>query len=270
MPKFTVDDLKKIKLEQAERLGFLDKTYLLTCGGTGCHATGSLKVMAAIREELESRELQDKVEIVETGCNGFCAVGPLMVVQPGDIFYQKIKLKDIPKIIDEHLVNGKPVETLMYKDPVRNKGLINPESIDDYISRDGYLGAAKALLEMNPEDIIEQMKVSGLRGRGGAGFPTGIKWLFASQSKSDIKYVLCNADEGDPGAFMDRSILEADPHAVLEGMVIAAKAINATKGYIYAGTEYPVGRQTVADRHRQAKERGLLGEDILGSGFNFD
>jgi (2Fe-2S) ferredoxin len=172
MPKFTVDDLKKIKLEQAERLGFLDKTYLLTCGGTGCHATGSLKVMAAIREELESRELQDKVEIVETGCNGFCAVGPLMVVQPGDIFYQKIKLKDIPKIIDEHLVNGKPVETLMYKDPatkkripklhdipffanqepiaLRNKGLINPESIDDYISRDGYLGAAKALTGMTP------------------------------------------------------------------------------------------------------------------------
>ncbi len=292
MPKFTVDDLKRIKLEQAERLGFLDKTYLLTCGGTGCHATGSIKVMAAMQNALEEKGLQDKVEIVETGCNGFCAVGPLMVVQPGDIFYQKIQLDDIPKIVDEHLVNGKPVEKLLYKDPVgkaripklhdipffanqhpialRNKGLINPESINDYIARDGYLGAAKALLEMSPEDIIEQMKISGLRGRGGAGFPTGVKWYFASQSRSDVKYVLCNADEGDPGAFMDRSILEADPHAVVEGMVIAARAINATKGYVYARTEYPLAIKRLQIAIDAAKARGLLGQDILGSGFDFD
>ena len=262
MPKFSVDDLRKIKEQGAKRTAFLDKTYLMVCGGTGCHATGSLKVIEALKRELDDRQLTDKIEIVETGCNGFCAMGPIMVVHPGNIFYQKIKLDDIPKIVEQHLINGKPFERNLYKDPatqkiipslddipffshqkpvaLKNKGLINPESINDYISRDGYLGAAKALLDMQPIDIINEMKTSGLRGRGGAGFPTGVKWDFASQSQSDIKYVLCNADEGDPGAFMDRSILEADPHAVVEGMIIAAKAINATKGYVYARTEYPL------------------------------
>ncbi len=292
MPKFTVDDLKAIKEQHGARLAFQDKTYLLICGGTGCHATGSLKVMDVLQKELDEKGLHDKVEIVETGCNGFCAVGPLMVVHPGDIFYQKIKLDDIPKIVQEHLIDGTPVKKLLYKDPVskklipnqsdipffahqepralRNKGLIDPESIDDYIARDGYLGTARALLEMQPEEIVEQMKISGLRGRGGAGFPAGIKWDFARQSVSDIKYVLCNADEGDPGAFMDRSILEADPHAVVEGMVIAAKAINATKGYVYARTEYPLAIKRLQMAIDAAKERGLLGEDILGSGFSFD
>ncbi|MGD9188223.1 MAG: NAD(P)H-dependent oxidoreductase subunit E, partial [Desulfobacteraceae bacterium] len=282
MPKFTVDDLKSIKKQRTARTNFEDKTYLLICGGTGCHATGSIKVMDVLQKELTAKGLQEKVEIVETGCNGFCAVGPLMVVKPGDIFYQKIKLDDIPKIVDEHLVNGKPVKKLLYKDPaskeiiatlsdipffahqqpvsLRNKGVINPESIDDYIARDGYLGAARALNEMTPEEIIEQMKISGLRGRGGAGFPTGVKWYFASQSQSDVKYVLCNADEGDPGAFMDRSILEADPHAVVEGMIIAARAINATKGYVYARTEYPLAIKRLQMAIDAAKERGLLGE----------
>jgi NADH-quinone oxidoreductase subunit F/NAD(P)H dehydrogenase (quinone)/NADP-reducing hydrogenase subunit HndC len=292
MQKFSVDDLKRIKEERAARTAFSDKTYLLICGGTGCHATGSIKVIDVLQQELNDKGLQEKVEIIETGCNGFCAMGPIMVVHPGDIFYQKIKLDDIPKIVEEHLVKGSPVKKYLYKDPVtkevipsiddipffshqqavslRNKGLINPESMDDYIARDGYLGAAKALLEMTPEQIIEEMKISGLRGRGGAGFPTGLKWQFASQSQGDIKYVLCNADEGDPGAFMDRSILEADPHAVVEGMVVAAKAINATKGYVYARTEYPLAIKRLQMAINDAKAHGLLGEDILGSGFSFD
>lgn len=292
MPKFTLDDLKAIKEKHADRLAFKDKTYLLICGGTGCHATGSIKVKDALEQEIAARQLQEKVEVVETGCNGFCAMGPIMVVHPGDIFYQKIQVEDIPAIIDQHLINGKPVEKLLYKDPttkkaipaqteipffanqmpraLRNKGLIDPESIDDYIARDGYRGATKALLEMTPEEIIAEMKTSGLRGRGGAGFPTGVKWDFASKSPGNVKYVLCNADEGDPGAFMDRSILEADPHAVVEGMVIAARAINATKGYVYARTEYPLAIKRLQIAIDSAKERGLLGKDILGSGFDFE
>jgi NADH-quinone oxidoreductase subunit F/NAD(P)H dehydrogenase (quinone)/NADP-reducing hydrogenase subunit HndC len=292
MSKFTVDDLKSLKAARAERLAFRDKTYLLICGGTGCHATGSLKVKDALDEEITAKGLQDKVEVIETGCNGFCAMGPLMVVHPGDIFYQKIKTDDIPAIVQDHLIGGKPVQKLLYKDPIgkkviaeqthipffanqlpralRNKGLIDPESIEDYIGLDGYMGAHRALLEMEPAQIIEQMKISGLRGRGGAGFPTGLKWDFASKSQGDVKYVLCNADEGDPGAFMDRSILEADPHAVLEGMIIAAKAINAHKGYIYARTEYPLAVKRLQIAIEQATERGLLGQDILGSGFDFD
>jgi NADH:ubiquinone oxidoreductase subunit F (NADH-binding)/(2Fe-2S) ferredoxin/Pyruvate/2-oxoacid:ferredoxin oxidoreductase delta subunit len=292
MPKFTVDDLKAIKAKNADRLAFRDKTYLLICGGTGCHATGSLKVRDALIDELAAKQLQEKVEVIETGCNGFCAMGPLMVVHPGDIFYQKMTVEDIPHIVQDHLIDGKIVEKLLYKDPktkkpiptqtempffahqmpraLRNKGLIDPESIDDYIARDGYLGAARALLEMTPEGIVEQMLKSGMRGRGGAGFPTGVKWDFARKSQGDIKYVLCNADEGDPGAFMDRSILEADPHSVLEGMIIAAKAINARKGYIYARTEYPLAITRLQIAIAQAKERGLLGDDILGSGFGFD
>ncbi len=292
MPNFSVEDLKKIKAAHADRLAFADKTYLLICGGTGCHATGSLRVKDALEQELAKNALQERVEIVETGCNGFCAVGPLMVVQPGDIFYQKIKLTDIPNIVEKHLVGGKPVQELLYKDPgtkqriarlgdipffahqqpvaLRNKGLIDPQCLQDYIARDGYLGAAKALLEMEPDQIIEQMKISGLRGRGGAGFPTGVKWDFASQSRGDVKYVLCNADEGDPGAFMDRSILEADPHAVVEGMIIAARAINAIQGYVYARTEYPLAIKRLQLAIDAARENGLLGVNILGSGFDFD
>ena len=292
MARLTVEDLKKIKEQNLDRLNFKEKTYLLICGGTGCHATGSLKVKDALLKEIEAKALNEKVDVVETGCNGFCAMGPIMVVHPGNTFYQKISPDDIPDIVEKHLVNGQVVEKLLYKDPVtkkpiqdqtdipffanqmpralRNKGLINPEAIEDYIARDGYLGAAKALSEMTPEQIVSEMKISGLRGRGGAGFPTGVKWDFASKSPGDIKYVLCNADEGDPGAFMDRSILEADPHAVVEGMIIAAKAINAHQGYVYARTEYPLAIKRLQLAINQAKEFGLLGKDILGSGFDFD
>ncbi|MEJ2641746.1 MAG: NADH-quinone oxidoreductase subunit NuoF [Desulfosarcinaceae bacterium] len=292
MGRMTVAELEKIKTQNADRMAFKDKTYLLLCGGTGCHATGSLKVKDALLDELEKAGLRSTVDVVETGCNGFCAMGPIMVVHPGDTFYQKLKVEDMAELVDSHLVKGKPVERLLYKDPagkaripiqsdipffahqmpraLRNKGLIDPEKIDDYIARDGYRGAAKALLEMRPDDIIEEMKTSGMRGRGGAGFPTGVKWAFAKASAGDLKYVLCNADEGDPGAFMDRSILEADPHAVLEGMLIAARAINARKGYIYARTEYPLAIKRLQIAIDQATEYGLLGSNIFGSGFDFE
>ncbi|GBC59566.1 NADH dehydrogenase [Desulfonema ishimotonii] len=292
MAKLTIEDLKEIKKKKAGEIDSPNVRHLLICGGTGCHATGSIAVKDVLNQEIEKRGLGEKIKVVETGCNGFCAMGPLMVVHPDGTFYQKLKADDIPKVIEEHLINGKPVEKLLYKDPaskkriplqndipffahqmpraLRNKGLIDPESIDDYIARDGYQGVHKALTEMTPEQVIEQMKISGLRGRGGAGFPTGMKWDFASKSPGDVKYVLCNADEGDPGAFMDRSILEADPHAVLEGMVIAARAIGATQGYIYARTEYPLAIKRLEIAIRQAKEYGLLGQDIFGTGIDFD
>mmetsp|Transcript_1526 Transcript_1526/g.1042 ORF Transcript_1526/g.1042 Transcript_1526/m.1042 type:complete len:616 (+) Transcript_1526:389-2236(+) len=292
MGKLTVESLKKIREDAAKSIAFEDKTYLLICGGTGCHATGSIAVKEALEKEITARKLDDEVKVVETGCNGFCAMGPLLVVQPGGIFYQKLSVEDMPNLVEEQLINKKPVEKLLYKDHVskeiipsqndipffgnqmpralRNKGMINPESINDYIARDGYMGAAKALFELSPEDVIKEMKISGLRGRGGAGFPTGLKWEFARNSLGDTKYVLCNADEGDPGAFMDRSILEADPNAVLEGMIIAANAINSHKGYIYCRTEYPLAITRLEIAIKQAKEYGLLGKDILGSGFDFD
>jgi NADH:ubiquinone oxidoreductase subunit F (NADH-binding)/(2Fe-2S) ferredoxin/NAD-dependent dihydropyrimidine dehydrogenase PreA subunit len=292
MDKLTPADLERIKASQEERLAFRDKTYLLICGGTGCHATGSIRVKDALVTAIDEKGLGTSVQVIETGCNGFCAMGPILVVHPGDIFYQKLTVEDIPELVESHLINGNPVERLLYKDPVskakiaaqtqipffanqmpralRNKGLINPESIDAYIGRDGYFGATKALFEMSPQAIIEEMKISGIRGRGGAGFPTGVKWDFASKSAGTVKYVLCNADEGDPGAFMDRSILEADPHAVVEGMIIAAKAIDAHRGYIYARTEYPLAIKRLGIAIEQAKAYGLLGDNILGSGFSFD
>lgn len=291
MARMSIADLGKLREKYADRLAFKDKTYLLICGGTGCHATGSIKVKDVLEAEIAANNLTEKVEVVETGCNGFCAMGPIMVVHPGDIFYQKIKVEDVPDIVKQHLIDGKPLERLFYKDPntkkriecqndipffahqqprsLRNKGLIDPESLDDYIARDGYQGAAIALLEMSSDEIIAEMKTSGLRGRGGAGFPAGVKWEFAKASPSDVKYVLCNADEGDPGAFMDRSILEADPHAVLEGMIIAAKAIDANQGYIYARTEYPLAIKRLGLAIETATERGLLGDNILNSGFDF-
>ena len=292
MAKLTTQDLEGIRNAQKDRLAFKDKTYLLLCGGTGCHATGAIRVKDALVAAIAEKGLTDKVQVIETGCNGFCALGPLLVVHPGDIFYEKLAVDDMPELVESHLINGKPVERLLYKDPVskakiaaqtkipffahqmpralRNKGLIDPESIDEYIGRDGYIGVAKALFDMTPQQIIQEMKISGMRGRGGAGFPTGVKWDFASQSADPVKYVLCNADEGDPGAFMDRSILEADPHAVLEGMIIAAKAIDAHKGYIYARTEYPLAIKRLGLAIEQAKEYGLLGDNILGSELCFD
>jgi NADH-quinone oxidoreductase subunit F len=268
------------------------RSHLLLCGGTGCHASGSIAVKKALLAELETRGLAGEIKLVETGCNGFCAMGPIMVVYPEGVIYMLIKPADIPELVEEHLVKGRILERLLYREPVteaiiptmqdipffalqnirvlRNRGLIDPEKIDEYIARDGYAGMAKALTEMTPEQIVQEVLDSGLRGRGGAGFPTGLKWKFAAASPGDIKYVLCNADEGDPGAFMDRSVLEADPHAVLEGMVIAAKAIGAREGYIYCRAEYPLAIQRLKIAIDQAKEYGLLGQDILGTGFDFD
>ncbi len=291
MERFTVEALQAAREDAAAVLNNPDVIQLMVCGGTGCHATGSIAVIDRLREEIAARDMNDKVRVVETGCNGFCAAGPIMVVHPGDIFYQRLKADDVPDIIETHIINGQPVDKHFFKDPIskkkipaqseipffahqmpralRNKGLIDPESIDDYIGRDGYQATAKALLEMRPEAIVEEVKASGLRGRGGAGFPAGMKWQFCQASPEAVKYVLCNADEGDPGAFMDRSILEADPHAVLEGMIIAAKAINAHQGYVYARTEYPLAIRRLGIAIEQATERGLLGDDILGSGFDF-
>ncbi|NQU15770.1 MAG: NADH-quinone oxidoreductase subunit NuoF [Desulfobacteraceae bacterium] len=305
MPKLNVQDLEAIRkkgrvamaLRRAEALDDLspderDKKHLLICGGTGCHATGSIKVIEALREEIAKKGLLDKCSVIETGCNGFCAQGPVMVVQPDGIFYEKLKVDDASEIVEEHLFNGRFIERLMFVDPatkkpiprlgdipffaeqelvvLRNKGIVDPEVIDDYIAVDGYLGAAKALLEMTSEAIVTELKISGLRGRGGAGFPTGLKWEFASKSPGDVKYVLCNADEGDPGAFMDRSVLEADPHAVVEGMIVAAKAIGAHYGYVYCRAEYPLAVKRLGIAISRAREYGLLGEDILGSGYDFD
>jgi len=292
MPKLIISELNKVREKRLAELSVPGLIQILICGGTGCHATGSIKVKDVLIEEINKRELSKTVHVVETGCNGFCALGPLLVVQPGGIFYVKLKPEDIPEFVEEQIINNNPVERLLFKDPstkkriakqadiaffanqmpraLRNKGLIDPENIDDYIARDGYKGILKVLKEMNSEEIVDQMMKSGLRGRGGAGFPTGMKWKFASQSKGDTKYVLCNADEGDPGAFMDRSILEADPHCVLEGMCIAAKAIHAKKGYIYCRTEYQLAIKRLEIAIKQAKDYGLLGKNILDTGFDFD
>lgn len=268
------------------------RANVMMCAGTGCVACGALKIKDALKAELKVRNLENEIQIVLTGCNGFCANGPIMAVYPDGIFYQKLKPEDIPFLVEEHLLKGRPVESLMYKDlekktavpamkdipffnlqvlrALRNKGMIDPEKIEDYIARDGYQAAAKALLHMTSEEIVKEIKDSGIRGRGGAGFPTGLKWEFCSKVKSDIKYILCNGDEGDPGAFMDRSVMEADPHVVLEGMIIGAKAIGATMGYIYVRAEYPLAVKRLQIAIDQAKETGLLGENILDSGFNLN
>ena len=268
------------------------RSHLLLCGGTGCHASGSLEVKKALIAELEKRGLSDEIKLVETGCNGFCAMGPIMVVYPEGIIYMMVKSADVPELVEEHLVKGRVLQRLLYREPVtegiiptmqeipffalqdlrvlRNRGLIDPEKIEEYIARDGYAGMAKAMTEMTSDQIIKDVLDSGLRGRGGAGFPTGMKWKFAAASPGEVKYVLCNADEGDPGAFMDRSVLEADPHAVLEGMVIAAKAIGSHQGYIYCRAEYPLAIRRLNIAIDQARECGLLGKDILGTGFDFN
>ncbi len=268
------------------------RTQLMLCSGTGCHANHTLAFRDALRNELERHSLADEIRIIETGCNGFCAVGPVMLVQPEGIFYQRLTPDIAASLVEEHFLKGRPLQKLLYVEPgtkktiprmddipffanqmfwvMRNKGVIDPERIDEYIARDGYFGASKALMQMTPEQVIEEVKISGLRGRGGAGFPTGLKWEFARKSPGAVKYVLCNADEGDPGAFMDRSVLEADPHAVLEGMIIAAKAIDAHHGYIYVRTEYPLAVKRLGIAIQQARAYGLLGKDILGTGFDFD
>jgi len=252
------------------------RSDLLLCGGTGCHASGSQEVKDVLKRELARRKLEHEIRIIETGCNGFCAQGPIMIVQPENIFYQKLTKEDIPHLVEEHFLKGRPVKRLFYTEPasaetiptlddipfyakqklivLKNRGAIDPESIDEYIARDGYIAASKALLEMTPAEIIREVKTSGLRGRGGAGFPTGTKWEFANKSQGEIKYVLCNADEGDPGAFMDRSVLEADPHAVLEGMIIAGFDFDIE---IYMGAGAFVCGEETALMHSIEGKRGM-------------
>ena len=268
------------------------RAHLLVCAGTGCVSCGSFKIREALEKEIKKQKLQDEVQVVATGCNGFCERGPIVLVQPDGIFYQLLKVGDVPHLVEEHLLKGRPVKKLMYvppaeKQPVpkmkdieffkhqrlivlRNRGRIDPEKIEEYIAFDGYEAMGKVLTEMTPETIIAEISASGLRGRGGAGFPTGRKWAACAKEKRTPKYLICNGDEGDPGAFMDRSVLEADPHAILEGMVIGAKAIGAAKGFIYIRHEYPLALKRVEIAIAQARDNGLLGEDILGAGFNFD
>lgn len=264
------------------------------CGGTGCTSSGSPALIKAMEAEIAKKGLADEIKVVQTGCFGLCALGPIMIVYPEGTFYSRVTMEDIPEIVEEHLLKGRIVERLVYKDPadpdhegdvslgdtafykkqkrvaLRNCGVINPEVIDEYIAMDGYMALGKVLTEMTPEQVIQTIKDSGLRGRGGGGFPTGVKWSFATANKADKKYVLCNADEGDPGAFMDRSVLEGDPHVVLEAMAIAAYAIGADEGYIYVRAEYPIAVHRLEVAIRQAREYGLLGKDIFGTGFNFD
>jgi len=285
------DDLRSIK-EKVEKEKARFKLRVMLCGGTGCHASGSLKVKDALKEEVDRRGLSGSVEIIEPGCNGFCAVGPVMTVLPENIFYQKIDPADVSELVEKHFIGGEPVRRLMYTDPVtgetiprlsdipffshqryrvlRNKGLIDPERIEEYIWRDGYQAAYKALYQLKPQDIITEVKGSKIRGRGGAGFPTGVKWDFCAKSPGEEKYTLCNADEGDPGAFMDRSIMEADPHAIIEGMIIGARAIGSHRGYIYCRAEYPLAIKRMNIALTQAREFGVLGKNIMGSGFDFD
>jgi NADH:ubiquinone oxidoreductase subunit F (NADH-binding)/(2Fe-2S) ferredoxin/Pyruvate/2-oxoacid:ferredoxin oxidoreductase delta subunit len=265
---------------------------LLVCAGTGCVSNNSFKVKAALERELQKHDLQDEIRVVTTGCNGFCANGPIVVVKPDGIFYQMLTEEDIPHLVEEHFLKGRPVEKLMYKPAkdeaaiprmseipffgkqqliaLANRGLVDPENIDEYIALGGYQALAKALTEMTPEGIIQEIKDSGLRGRGGAGFPTGRKWEFCRNAPGEEKFIICNGDEGDPGAFMDRSIVESDPHALLEGMIIGARAIGAAHGFIYIRGEYPLALERLTQAIEQAHEYGLLGEDILGSGFAFD
>jgi len=268
------------------------RMHLMLCAGTGCVSNKSIKISEVLEKELKKHKLEQEILVVLTGCNGFCAQGPIMVVHPDEIFYQMLTEKDIPHLVEEHFLKGRPVRKLMYTPPkektpvpkmsdigffkeqrlvaLRNRGLIDPEKIDEYIARNGYTALARALTSMTPETIIKEIKDSGLRGRGGAGFPTGKKWEFAARAKGEEKYIICNADEGDPGAFMDRSIVESDPHSVLEGMTIGARAIGAQHGYIYIRSEYPIAVERMKKAITDAREYGLLGEDILGTGFEFE
>lgn len=264
----------------------------MLCAGTGCVSNNSFKIKEALEKEIKKHGLQDEILVVMTGCNGFCAVGPIMIVKPDGIFYQYLTEEDIPYLVEEHFLKGRPVQKLMYFPPkekevipkmmdigffahqtliaLKNRGLIDPEKINEYIARDGYRALAKALTSMTPEQVIKEIKDSGLRGRGGAGFPTGLKWEFCRKSPGDDKYIICNADEGDPGAFMDRSIIESDPHLVLEGMIIGAYGIGANQGYVYIRNEYPLAMKRLEIAIDQARQYGLLDNNIFDTDFNFD
>jgi len=269
----------------------LVRAHILICTGTGCTASGAKDVLAKFEVELKAKKLREEVSLVETGCHGFCEGGPLVIIYPEGTFYTRVKPEDVAEIVEEHILKGRVVSRLLFKEPLtaeqvpnydeiafykkqhrlalKNCGHINPDSIEEYIGADGYEGLAKVLLEMTPEQVVEEMKKTGLRGRGGGGFPTGMKWMFCAKSPGPKKYVICNADEGDPGAFMDRSLLEGDPHRILEGMAICAYAIGSDEGYIYCRAEYPLAIKRLKQAIAQAEEAGLLGEKILGTDFNF-
>ena len=268
------------------------KIQILICAGTGCKASASQQISENLIKTIKEKDIADKVDIITTGCFGFCEKGPIIKIIPCNTFYVHVTPEDTEEIINEHIINGRKVERLLYVDPktnktvsdskhmdfykkqvriaLRNCGFINPENIEEYIGHGGYLSLAKSILESTPNDVIEQIKKSGLRGRGGGGFPTGLKWEFAAKQKSETKYVVCNADEGDPGAFMDRSIMEGDPHSIIEAMEICGYAIGSTKGLVYIRAEYPLAIERLKTAIKQAREYGLLGENILGSKFSFD
>lgn len=268
------------------------RSHVLVCGGTGCTSSGSTQILAALNEEIKKQGLETEVAVVQTGCHGLCALGPIMLIYPEGTFYSMVHVEDIPEIVSEHLLKGRVVKRLLYTETVtdegikslnetefykkqhrialRNCGIINPENIEEYIGTGGYEALGKALTTMKPEEIIQTLIDSGLRGRGGGGFPTGLKWKFAAANQADQKYVCCNADEGDPGAFMDRSVLEGDPHVVLEAMAIAGYAIGASQGYIYVRAEYPIAVKRLTIAINQAREYGLLGKNIFSTDFSFD
>lgn len=268
------------------------RSHVLVCGGTGCTSSNSLKIIAKLEEEIAAQGLTEEIKVVKTGCFGLCALGPIMIVYPEGCFYSRVTVEDVPEIVSEHLLKGRVVTRLLYDETVgkdeikslnetdfykkqvrvalRNCGVVDPESIDEYIAQDGYQALAKCLTEYTPEQVIQIVTDSGLRGRGGGGFPTGRKWALCAPNKAPQKYVVCNADEGDPGAFMDRSVLEGDPHCIVEAMAIAGYAIGATKGFVYVRAEYPIAVQRLQIAIDEAREYGLLGKDIFSSGFDFD
>jgi len=267
------------------------KNYILVCGGTGCESSKADEIYRSIMKELKDQNVDGEAQVIKTGCFGFCEKGPIVKILPDDSFYVHVKADDAKEIVSEHIVKGRQVQRLLYKRSdekihtkiedidfyqkqvrvvLRNCGFIDPENINEYIARDGYVALEKVLFEMKPDDVIKELEISGLRGRGGAGFPTFRKWMFSKGVPSDQKFIVCNADEGDPGAYMDRSTLEGDPHSVLEAMTIAGHTVGASRGFIYIRAEYPLAIHRLEIAIRQAKENGLLGDDILGSGFNFD
>ncbi|MGN0569395.1 MAG: NADH-quinone oxidoreductase subunit NuoF [Candidatus Fimenecus sp.] len=268
------------------------RSHVLVCGGTGCTSSNSAAIIEALETQIAEKGLSEEIKVIRTGCFGLCALGPIMIVYPEGSFYSQVKVEDIPEIVEEHLLKGRIVTRLLYDETVhtdeikslketdfyskqhrvalRNCGVIDPENIDEYIAYDGYQALAKCLKELTPEQVIQIVKDSGLRGRGGGGFPTGLKWSFTAANQADQKYVVCNADEGDPGAFMDRSVLEGDPHCIVEAMTICGYATGATEGYVYVRAEYPIAVKRLQIAIDQAKEYGLLGKNIFDSGFDFD
>ena len=268
------------------------RSHVLVCGGTGCTSSHSNEIIEKLESEIAAKGLQDEIKVIKTGCFGLCALGPIMIVYPEGCFYSEVKVEDVPEIVEEHLLKGRMVTRLLYEETVqedsvksleqtkfyakqkrialRNCGVIDPENIDEYIAHDGYQALEKCLNQLTPDEVISIVKDSGLRGRGGGGFPTGLKWSFAAKNAADQKYVVCNADEGDPGAFMDRSILEGDPHCIIEAMAICGYAIGASEGYVYVRAEYPIAVKRLQLAIDQAKEYGLLGKNIFESGFDFD